>query len=512
MMREHKVGAVVRAAPADGVLGSSASNPPGHERTTPRISAAGASLQGGAALIAFSTESPHASRGDVHLADMVRALRRRGIPSRLFHAHLDPTDNEENLRRIERLVGRLIEEGIRWAIFSELWTPELGRQLHAAGIGVIETRRHTFASAVFTELTESELLKYVGECSTGAVLDELADLVEIVGPRTIRPVTAIDLRMHQACGYKRSLADNPFYRDVTDVPEVAAHRGCAYCLNATTDTVSTPEQTAQRIVERIRGDRQVFPALETFWVAFAETYYDALAIAFRTWRGDPVWHGITLAMQCRPDVIARRANEIEALAADAAASGTRLRIGVVGFENFSPPEIDVLNRGAAPESLDAAAEILNRWVTHPPIGLVARDFTPSFILFTPWTQIEDLEMNLERIARHGLWNANIERLRIGPGTPAFAKAQRDGLVADGPVRAAAHPNGYSSEREIRFADARVAAVATGFDQLRSLAPNDQPELLGGIITAVLAAREPALVEWDGIARAWKDMDGAARAS
>jgi len=465
---------------------------------------------GGVALVAFSTESPHHSRGNVYLADTARMLRRQGLPSRVFHVHLAGAGEEENRRRVERLVERLIAERCRWAIFDEVWRPELGHRLRAAGIGIIETRSHTFEGAIFS--TEADLLTHMRDCATGQTLDEFANLVEIVGPREPRPVTSIDLRISNSCGYKRSLADNPFYRDALDAPEVASHRGCAYCLSARPNTGGTPEQTAAEIVERIRHDRQVFPALETIWMAFAETYYDALAIAFRTTRGDPAWPGITLSMQCRPDVIARRANEIEALAADAAACGARLRIGVVGFENFSPREILVLNRGAAPEALDAAASILNRWSDHTPTGLVVRGFTPSFILFTPWTQIEDLEINLQRIALHGFWGANIERLRVGPGTPAFEKARRDGLVADGPVRAASHPNGYSSEREIRFVDASVAAVSAGFERLRPFALGEQPELLAGVIAAVRGAREPATVDWDGVARAWEDVGAAARAS
>jgi hypothetical protein len=188
-----------------------------------------------------------------------------------------------------------------------------------------------------------------------------------------------------------------------------------------------------------------------------------------------------------------------------------LSIGVVGFENFSPREIDVLNRGAAPEFLDAAATILNRWLVNTPPGLGVRGFTPSFIMFTPWTRVEDLEINLEFIARHGFWNANIERLRMGPGTPAFAKAQKAGLVADGPVRAAAHPNGYSSEREIRFADPTVAAIAAGFERLRPFAFKEQPELLVGVLATVQAARDPAEVDWDGVSRAWEDLGTAAHA-
>jgi len=463
---------------------------------------------GQVAFVAVSTESPHGSRGDVHSADMVRALRRAGVPSRVFQVHLDPRDTEENRRRLRRLVERIVDERCRWAVFRELWTPDLGEQLVAAGVGIIETRSHSFPGAIFVR--EFDVLQHVRDCVTRETLDEFENLIEIVGPRNPRPVTSIDLAVNVACGYKRSLAENPFYRDVIVDPEVAVHRGCAYCLNARPDVPNDPEQTARLVVERIRSDRQVFPALETVWLSFAETYYDALAIAFRNGRDDPAWRGITLAMQCRPDVIAKRAPEIEALAADADACGTKLRIGVVGFENFSEHEIDVLNRGAARETLDAAAAILNRWLAHPPTGLLVRDFIPSFILFTPWTRVEDLQLNLERIFTHNLWEANIERLRIGPSTPAFVRAQRDGLIADGPVRAAAHPNGYWSEREIRFADPRVGAICAGFERLRPLSYNDQPELLASVVEFVCSVNDPTALDWDGIAKSWEAVGTAAR--
>jgi hypothetical protein len=468
------------------------------------------SLAGGVAFVALSTESPYHSRGNVYLADAARSLRRQGFPSRLFQVQLAGNAGEaENEQRLERLVERLVAERCRWAVFDELWTPDLGRQLQAAGIGIIETRRKTFEDARF--VNDADLPAAVRECGTGRPLHEFANLVEIVGPREPRPVSSIDLRVAHACGYKRALSENAFYRDVLGAPEVAAHRGCAYCVSALPSAGGTPDQIAARILDRIRTDRQAFPAVDTIWMAFAETYYDALSIAFRTWRDDPAWHGITLAMQCRPDVIAARSKEIETLAADALACGTQLRIGVVGFENFSPREILVLNRGAAPEQLDAAADILNGWLREPPAGLLVHGFTPSFILFTPWTTLEDIELNLQRIALHGLWSANIERLRIGTGTPVFAKAERDGLVADGPVRAAAHPNGYSSERDISFVDPRVAAVSGGFERLRPYAMSEQAELLSGLIASVRATSEPRSLDWDAVARTWEEVGAAARA-
>ncbi len=474
-------------------------------------SAGDGSVAGGVAFVALSTESPYHSRGNVYLADAARTLRRQGFPSRLFQVQLAGNAGEaENDQRLERLVDRLVEERCRWAVFDELWTPDLGRRLQAAGVGIIETRRRTFEGARYS--TDADLPAVVGDCRTSRPLDEFVDLVEIVGPREARPVSSIDLRIAHACGYKRALSENAFYRDVLDAPEVAAHRGCAYCVSALPSAGGTPDQIAARILERIRTDRRAFPDVDTIWMAFAETYYDALSIAFRTWPGDPAWRDMTLAMQCRPDVIAARFKEIETLAADALACHTRLRIGVVGFENFSPKEILVLNRGAEPEQLDTAAEILNGWLRQPPAGLLVRGFTPSFILFTPWTTLDDLELNLQRIALHGLWSANIERLRIGPGTPVYAKAQRDGLVADGPVRSAAHPNGYSSERDVRFADPHAAAVSDGFERLRPYAMSEQAELLSGLIAMVRATSEPRAIDWDAVARTWEEVGAVARAS
>src|SRR4051794_221688 len=140
---------------------------------------------GGVAFVAFSTESPYHSRGNVYLADAARSLRQQRIPSRLFHVHLAPHSGNENQRRFDRLVQRLTAEGCAWAVFDEVWTPDLGKQLIAAGIGVIETRIHTLSEAVFCR--DDDLVAHVRDCMVESAIDEYADLVEIVGPTNPRP-------------------------------------------------------------------------------------------------------------------------------------------------------------------------------------------------------------------------------------------------------------------------------------------------------------------------------------
>src|SRR5207244_2169412 len=83
-----------------------------------------------------------------------------------------------------------------------------------------------------------------------------------------------------------------------------------------------------------------------------------------------------------------------------------------------------------------------------------------------------------------------------------------GLVIDKNVRTAAHPNGYSSEREIRFVDPRVAAVSAGFERLRPLAMSELPELLSSVIKTVLASGDPAAIDWESVACACEDVGAA----
>ncbi len=460
------------------------------------------------ALLSFSTRSPRGARADASFVNVARTLRRRGVRCRVFHVHLDPADESENRRRVELLVRRVLEEGARFAVARQFWTPDVVERLSEAGVSLIEQRAHTVAES--TVVDRDVAAHEFSGCLAGEPLDETAELIVPIGLPDDAPVAHVDLNVSLHCTYKRGLEANAFYADVLDAPELRGYRGCAHCLSALPDSSVTTEEVATEIIDCVRDDRVLFPSLETIWVPFAETFYDALLETFDRARGDEAFRDLTFAMQCRPDALARRAADVEEIARRAHACGARLRIAVVGFENFSPRDLEVLNRGVDPRDLEEAAATLRRWSREPPEGLVVAGYTPSFILFTPWTRPADLTLNLREIERHDLWAANIERLRVGPGTPAFEKARRAGLVVDGPVRMAVHPNGYSSEREIRFADGRTAAIASGFETLKPLAPNDQPELLAGVMDAVGRAADPAGIDWGVIASAWRRLSDLVR--
>jgi hypothetical protein len=441
---------------------------------------------------------------------MGRRLRRAGLPSVLFQVHFHPTDDTENARRIDDLFLRLRAGGYGHVVCLEVWTAGFGERLVAEGLHLIECRTASFAGATF----DPSLASILGQHVAGtALLDEYAGLVELVGLPPSNAVENVDLQGGDACSYQRSIDTNPFFADLAGDESFAGHRGCAYCFSAHRPPGALPPgpplTKPQRLLHELRARRAMFPALKTVWMPFAEVFYDDLAAAFASSGGDPVWRGLTMSMQCRPDVIVTRCADIERLGRLAHEAGTVIRIAVVGFENFSPAEIQRLNRGVTPDELRAAAAILARWRREPEAGLDVRGYVPSFILFTPWTSLEDLELNLREIEANGLSNANVERMRLGGLTPLHEMARRAGLTESGRVRLAIHPNGYMSEAGYRFQDARVAAVSAGFETLKPLALADQAPLLAAIVESVKHAADPTLTDWSKVATAWEGVRASA---
>jgi hypothetical protein len=364
-------------------------------------------------------------------------------------------------------------------------------------VHVVERRSHTLPEATFSSEPPLDQLP------PAAPRDEYQGLVEVLGQSTAAGIANLDLIHGLPCSYKSSISDNPFFAEIAGLPEFAAHKGCAYCFNSSFDMPQEEPDPAQAILDQLRMRRATLPGLKTVWIPFAEVIFETLGRALDRSQDDPVWRGLTLAMQCRPDVVVKRRKDIETVAAKAHGAATAIKIAVVGYENFSPAEIQVLNRGVSPDDLASAAAILAGWQREPVPGLDVRDYVPSFILFTPWTTLEDLELNLREIERHGLSNANVERLRLGRATPLYEMARRQGLTSSEPVRLAVHPNGYFSEASIRFKDPRVASVCEGFDRLKPFAFEEQAPVLAAIVDAVRRSPDPATIDWAAVEATWQ---------
>ncbi len=459
----------------------------------------------GVALLAFSTRSSYGPRVDWELLSLGRMLRRRGTRSVLFQVHCDATDDDENRRRTDEVVAKIVSGGFAWVACHEVWTADLARRLLDAGVRIVERRARSIPDSILDPALDCIVQATV----PAPPLDEYSGLIELLGLPSTESVANVDLSIGDACSYQAPIEANPFFAELADDPRFAGHKGCAYCFNGHQRSVAPPEAAprdrSDRLLDELRMRRALLPGLKTVWMPFAEVFYDALTEAFDRSVGDPVWRGLTMSMQCRPDVIVKRRADIERLGRKAEQAGTTIKIAVVGFENFSPAELQRLNRGVTPEDLAGAAAILGGWSRDPSPGLEVRGYVPSFILFNPWTTLEDLELNLREIRRHGLSAANIERMRLGSATPLYEMARRASLTATSPVRLAVHPNGYFAETAYSFRDARVAAASEGFDALKSLAFADQAPLLDAVVDAVRRSDDPGRLDWKRVAATWESI-------
>jgi len=136
---------------------------------------------------------------------------------------------------------------------------------------------------------------------------------------------------------------------------------------------------------------------------------------------------------------------------------------LIGLENFSDRELRRYNKGQTAEEvengiarLDALGEAYPNFHVSPSQG---------FILFGPWTTLEDLELNVAAFRRVGFqrFRGRVTRskLRLNPDAALIARARADGLVQDShdrPDEDNAADTGYQAEIPYRFAEPATARV------------------------------------------------------
>lgn len=230
------------------------------------------------------------------------------------------------------------------------------------------------------------------------------------------------------CSYRTAVGDNPFYRGLK-APH--ATMSCSFCgVPAMPDLVADAPAFAARQAIAARRARarpgartrfevigaRVWPRLEEFVAALIRGGVSDAELAFMP-RIDEILAARGAIRRCLPRL---------------AASNLTLRLYGAGVENFSPDENARLNKGiTAAQVHEAAAFILETRREHPR-QFRFEDGDLGMILFTPWTTLADIRLNLEHIERCPLIlgrTAIGTRLQLFAGRDAALLAEKDGLLA-----------------------------------------------------------------------------------
>ncbi|MBI4677237.1 MAG: hypothetical protein HY748_06610 [Elusimicrobia bacterium] len=141
--------------------------------------------------------------------------------------------------------------------------------------------------------------------------------------------------------------------------------------------------------------------------------------------------GAELVFMMRLDELLAARDAVERCLPLMAANDLAMHVYGMGVENFSPVENLRLNKGITAEQVHEAAAFLQTAGARWPRNFRLPSNALSMILFTPWTTLEDLRLNISGIERCPLIDHSFplgRRLQLFPGRPITLLARRDGLV------------------------------------------------------------------------------------
>lgn len=241
------------------------------------------------------------------------------------------------------------------------------------------------------------------------------------------------------CGYNRTARLNPLFKDVLPSSYAAReemHPGCTFC-GANRPSFTPPGADVLALVERqLRG------ILETGGPhGRSKGVYEVYDINV-FWDFDRFFE-IVLRLKMPPSVflfnpriddVLRVRERIERMLPALAKAGHEARIMSMGVENFSERENARFNKGISPEQVGEFLALAQRWEgAYPgvfkPFRAGSGEVELGLILFTPWTTLEDVRINLERasefhFAENGYWLYST--LQLKKGRPLHLLAQKEG--------------------------------------------------------------------------------------
>lgn len=293
------------------------------------------------------------------------------------------------------------------------------------------------------------------------------------------------LEVSTGCPFADPIATNPLFA-AAEVPDGTADRGCSFCFMGG-DYRNLPVAESVRLqVEQLRFWQDNGADLQEAVLRdqSALRYLPQLIEACQRAGLKP----LGLLVPGRGDAILRWGKELRRAAALCQGSGWWFTLHLIGFESFSQGQLDLYNKGVTVAEYAEALRQMRDLHRQYPSGFALYAYgASSFILYNPWTRLEDLQQTAQFCEDHALGDLarglTLTRLRLYPNLPLYWKAQREGLL-DGKAdtsRGGAFA-GYSREAGWRYKDLRVGAV----EQLQAkLAPLVRPEEAVGLLRSVL---------------------------
>lgn len=252
----------------------------------------------------------------------------------------------------------------------------------------------------------------------------------VVNPEFLPPVRTFSVVGNNGCPYQSDARENPIYAG-TQIPAQFG-RGCAFCTTGNNYVGRPNPETAASVFEQIRYVRENAPELQLLVLKDQNPFGYLTEVVERC--ADEDVSDFTILLETRAEWFLRNAKRFDRALAVAGEIGVRIAPFLVGIENFSQPELDRFNKGITVDTNIEFLETLWRWKEEYGEALDLDHAAFGFILFSPWTTMQDLQANLAGIRRTRFDQLRgsilLARARLYPDTALYYLAERDGLLAD----------------------------------------------------------------------------------
>ncbi len=252
----------------------------------------------------------------------------------------------------------------------------------------------------------------------------------VVNPELLPAGRTFSVTGNGGCPFQNDARDNPLYAG-TNIPAQFG-RGCAFCTTGNTYEGHPNAETAASVLEQIRYVREQAPELELL-VLKDQNPFGYLTEVVERCETEGL-SGFSILLETRAEWFLRNVKRFDRALDVAQTIDVKLAPFLVGIENFSQPELDRFNKGISAESNIEFLDTLWKWKESHGDALDLSHAAFGFILFSPWTTMQDLETNLAAIRRTKLDKLRgsllLARARLYPDTALYYLAERDGLLVE----------------------------------------------------------------------------------
>lgn len=235
-----------------------------------------------------------------------------------------------------------------------------------------------------------------------------------------------------SCGYANPVQKNPYYKDIPS-EIIRSFNGCAFCFGGGSISECPESFPMDFVLRQINLSGRVGVedgAVPEYWIEGNNIFKNMDGLFYRlveTSHPPSVFY-----FQPRIDDVCKNAPEIEKLLPVLRASGHALTFFSMGVENFSAVENERLNKGVTLQDFMRCHKFMMEWSTrYPNTFFFNKHGAFSFILFTPWTRMEDVEVNIKWFKYFEFDDVHlISKLQLFPDMPVTELARHDRLLGE----------------------------------------------------------------------------------